>query len=93
MTNESESFASRSVLWGNLLFGHCNWEELMRRHAILSAAALLFGIHAASAADLGSYKDTGYTAPLAPIWTGYYVGGHLGGLWNDKGDSSAHKRY
>ncbi|NJM34685.1 MAG: porin family protein [Rhodomicrobium sp.] len=36
-----------------------------------------------------SLKD-GY-AP-APIWTGYYAGGHVGGLWNDEGDSSLWKK-
>jgi len=65
----------------------------MRKLAVLSAVvAILGGASAASAADLthggGSYKDTGYEAPLAPIWGGLYVGGHVGGLWNDGGDSN-----
>ena len=29
----------------------------------------------------------------APIWGGLYVGGHVGGLWNDGGDTSKFKRY
>ena len=65
----------------------------MRKLAVLSAVVAIFGgVNAASAADLsnrgGSYKDTGYEAPLAPIWDGLYVGGHVGGLWNDGGDTS-----
>jgi outer membrane immunogenic protein len=70
----------------------------MRKLAVLSAAVAIFGgVNAASAADLssrgGSYKDTGYEAPPAPIWGGLYVGGHVGGLWNDGGDTSKFKRY
>ena len=65
----------------------------MRKLAVISAVvAILGGASAASAADLthggGSYKDTGYEAPLAPIWGGLYVGGHAGGLWNDSGDTT-----
>jgi outer membrane immunogenic protein len=65
----------------------------MRKFTVLSAfVAMLGGVNAAAAADLpyqgGSYKDTGYEAPLAPIWGGLYVGGHVGGLWNDGGDVS-----
>ena len=70
----------------------------MRKLAVLSAvAAILGGASAASAADLthggGSYKDTGYEAPLAPIWGGLYVGGHVGGLWNNGGDSNLLERW
>lgn len=64
----------------------------MRKLAALSAVvAMVGGVNAASAADLssqgGSYKDTPYEAPAA-IWGGLYVGGHVGGLWNDGGDTS-----
>lgn len=63
----------------------------MRKTAVLSAImGLWWGLNGAAAADL-SYKDTPYEAPLAPIWTGFYVGGHVGGLWNDSGDSSISK--
>ena len=70
----------------------------MRKLAVLSAvAAILGGASAASAADLthggGSYKDTGYEAPPAPVWGGLYVGGHVGGLWNDGGDFSKLERW
>ena len=48
---------------------------------MMAAAAAFFGGGAvASAADLGSYKDSPAYAP-APIWTGFYIGGHAGGLW------------
>ena len=69
----------------------------MRKLAVLSAVvAMVGGASAASAADLSSkgvsYKDTPYEAPMAPIWGGLYVGGHVGGLWNDGGDKSKFKR-
>lgn len=59
------------------------------RNLAISAAVVAFlgGTSFASAADL-SMKDTPYEAPLAPIWGGLYVGGHVGGLWNDGGDTS-----
>jgi outer membrane immunogenic protein len=58
--------------------------------AAMSVAASLvaFGTSAASAADLGgappysSYKDAPYVAP-ALNWSGFYIGGHLGGNWGD----------
>lgn len=70
----------------------------MGKLAVLSAVvAFAGGVSAASAADLsahgGSYKDAPYEAPIAPIWGGLYVGGHIGGLWNDGGDTSKWKRY
>jgi outer membrane immunogenic protein len=65
----------------------------MRKIAALSIVlASVCGLQSASAADLGSYKDT-YVAPLAPIWAGFYVGGHIGGIWDDGGDNSARKRH
>ena len=65
----------------------------MRKIAVLSAVvAMVGGVNPASAADLankgGSYKDAPYEAPFAPIWGGLYIGGHVGGLWNDGGDTS-----
>ena len=56
-----------------------------------AAAAFLGGGAVASAADLGSYKDTPYSAP-APVWSGFYIGGHFGGLWGNDADSNAHTR-
>lgn len=42
----------------------------------------------AIAADLGTYKPAAQRVvplPIAPVmtWTGFYVGGHLGGFWSD----------
>ena len=61
----------------------------MLRIAGLSAVAgLLFALQSAFAADL-FYDETPYAAPPAPIWTGVYAGGHLGGAWT--GDDSIEK--
>ncbi len=54
-------------------------------HKTLTAAAivvLLGAANAASAADFYApgYKDAPYVA--APNWTGYYIGGHVGGVWS-----------
>ena len=63
----------------------------MRRFTMIAAlAAFVGGGSLASAADL-SYKDSPYT-PLAPVWSGLYVGGHLGGLWTGDSELSAEKK-
>jgi outer membrane immunogenic protein len=63
----------------------------MRKLAVVTAAAaLFFTASGASAADL-SMKDEPYEAAMTPIWSGLYVGGHLGGLWNDSGKSHGFK--
>lgn len=67
---------------------------------VVFAAALAAGVAVAggaSAADLGggyggSLKDEPVYAP-APIWSGYYIGGHLGGLWNDGPSVNGKKRW
>ena len=66
----------------------------MHRIAMIAAfAALVGGGTMASAADL-SYKDTpSYDTAPAAIWSGLYVGGHLGGLWTGDRDTSAAKRW
>jgi outer membrane immunogenic protein len=46
---------------------------------------LFFGVSQAIAADLTDER-TAYEPPMAPIWGGLYVGGHIGGLWS--GDDS-----
>ena len=58
---------------------------------LVSAAALMVAAPAAKAADVydggGSIKDVGpvdYTPPLA--WTGFYLGGNIGGAWDDEDD-------
>jgi outer membrane immunogenic protein len=68
----------------------------MRKFAIgLAIASVLGAVSGAQAADLrdygGSMKDAPYEAAPA-IWSGFYVGGHIGGLWNDGGDSSISKK-
>jgi len=55
----------------------------MRRFTLALAAVVALGVTAASAADLGQRPV--YKAQPAPIaiynWSGFYVGGHLGGAW------------
>lgn len=54
-------------------------------------AALTFttalGMGAASAADLGARPYTKAPAYIEPIfnWSGFYVGGHIGGAWTNEG--------
>jgi len=55
--------------------------------AAATVAALVGVVGAANAADLykGSMKDTG-PAPYVPppaVWTGFYLGGHVGGAWSE----------
>ncbi|MGB0084033.1 MAG: outer membrane beta-barrel protein [Rhodomicrobiaceae bacterium] len=62
----------------------------MRKLAVFTAVAAFFcAAGGASAADL-SMKDTPYEAAMTPIWGGLYVGGHLGGLWNDNGKTNGY---
>lgn len=57
----------------------------MRTLTVVAALAAFVGsFSAASAADL-SMKDYG----PAPIWSGMYVGGHVGALWNDSSSFDA----
>jgi outer membrane immunogenic protein len=53
--------------------------------AAATIAALVGVAGAANAADLykgGSMKDVpAYTPP--PVWTGFYIGGHVGGAWGE----------
>jgi outer membrane immunogenic protein len=64
----------------------------MRKLLIAAVAAFAGMSTMAHAADIyeGSLKDEPTAYAPAPVWTGLYIGGHLGGLWNDSGDSSAH---
>lgn len=53
----------------------------MSKLRIVSALlGLFFGLSQAVAADLTDER-TSYEPPVAPIWGGLYVGGHIGGLW------------
>jgi hypothetical protein len=58
-------------------------EGTMRKVLGLVGATLLIA-GPALAADLG--KPVYKAPPLAPVfsWTGFYVGGHVGGAWNNK---------
>jgi outer membrane immunogenic protein len=63
----------------------------------LAIASVAGAANGAQAADLGgryegSMKDEPYAAPAA-IWSGLYVGGNIGGLWNKSGDSDLSKRH
>lgn len=58
----------------------------MGRFAMAALAAFIGSASFASATEV-SFKDAP-VAPLAPIWTGFYVGGHAGGMWT--GDEHAH---
>jgi outer membrane immunogenic protein len=67
---------------------------LVRRSIIAAAVALFclaeFGLaRVAFAADLptATYTKTPVALPTARDWTGYYVGGSLGGAWNATNDS------
>ena len=54
-------------------------------HKTLTAAATVALLGAASAAYAADIYTPGYkdAAPAAyPTWTGYYIGGHVGGVWS-----------
>jgi outer membrane immunogenic protein len=55
--------------------------------SLLTTAALSLGAaQVASAADLPARGPVYKAAPVAPFidWTGFYVGGHIGGGWGTK---------
>ncbi len=73
---------------GGIQLGHVG--SFMRHLRVLAAvAAFLAGGAAASAGDLSS-KDG---PEPAPVWSGLYVGGHLGGLWNSGRETSAESNW
>ncbi|WP_439925418.1 outer membrane protein [Nitrobacter sp. JJSN] len=53
----------------------------------LATAAALISASAANAADLAPRMYTKAPAPVAAVydWSGFYVGGHVGGGWADQG--------
>ncbi len=61
----------------------------MGRHFAHAAAAalLVMGAGAASAADL-PVKAPPMAAPPVWNWTGFYIGGNVGGIWNDTRDDA-----
>jgi outer membrane immunogenic protein len=55
----------------------------MKKTLAAAAVALAGAAGAANAADLysGGLKDVAFVPP--PLWTGLYIGGHVGGAWAD----------
>jgi opacity protein-like surface antigen len=55
----------------------------MKKTLAAAAVALISAAGAANAADLysGGLKDTAFVPP--PLWTGLYLGAHVGGAWAD----------
>jgi outer membrane immunogenic protein len=65
------------------------WGIFMKK-ILLATSALLATVCVASAADLAARHYA--KAPVAPIatvydWTGFYIGGHVGGGWGDQGST------
>ena len=60
----------------------------MKRIALATTALLLLSVGAASAADLAARPYTKAQPPIAAVynWTGFYIGGHIGGAF--AGDST-----
>lgn len=57
-------------------------EKFMKRVLLMAIASVSF-VGSAAAADLGVYKGP-VTAPATVFnWTGFYVGGNVGGAWQD----------
>lgn len=54
--------------------------------SLLAAAGLVLGAQSASAADLGRpvYKAPAPAVVAAYNWSGFYIGGHLGGAWSSE---------
>jgi len=54
--------------------------------SLLAAAGLALGAQSASAADLGRpvYKAPAPAVVAAYNWSGFYIGGHLGGAWSSE---------
>jgi outer membrane immunogenic protein len=54
--------------------------------SLLAAAGLVLGAQSASAADLGRpvYKAPAPAVVAAYNWSGFYLGGHLGGAWSQE---------
>jgi outer membrane immunogenic protein len=54
--------------------------------SLLAAAGLALGVQSASAADLGRpvYKAPAPAVVAAYNWSGFYLGGHVGGAWSQE---------
>ena len=55
----------------------------MKKTLAAAAVALVGAAGAANAADMyaGGMKDAAFVPP--PLWTGFYIGAHVGGAWAD----------
>jgi outer membrane immunogenic protein len=65
-------------------------EDCFVKKLLLAGTALaLIASHPARAADLPAKTYTKTPAYVAPVynWTGFYVGGHIGGGWSDLGST------
>jgi outer membrane immunogenic protein len=63
---------------------------MIQKVLLATAAVCALGIGAASAADLAARPYTKAPPPIvSPIydWSGFYVGGHVGGGWADQGNT------
>lgn len=58
---------------------------------VVALLGLFLGLSQAVAADLTDERGS-YEPPMAPIWGGLYVGGHIGGLWTGEDSLSLTKR-
>lgn len=62
----------------------------MKKFFLSTAALLLLGAGSVSAADMAARPYT--KAPVAPApvynWTGFYIGGHIGGAWRDRDNNN-----
>ncbi|RTM10018.1 MAG: porin family protein [Bradyrhizobiaceae bacterium] len=58
----------------------------MNKIALLGIAVSLLSASSASAADLAARPYTKAPPPVAAVydWTGFYIGGHLGGSWTNE---------
>jgi outer membrane immunogenic protein len=59
----------------------------MKKIVLAAAAASILFTSMASAADLGAHPYTKAPAPIVAAynWTGFYIGGQVGGAWSDYG--------
>jgi outer membrane immunogenic protein len=65
-------------------------KQIIRMGAAAIGALAIASAAPAGAADLyrggnGSLKDVPYIPP--PLWTGFYIGGHVGGAWSDNNNN------
>jgi outer membrane immunogenic protein len=66
-------------------------QEQFMKNIMLAVSALILGTAVASAADLPARPYTKAPAVVAPVynWTGFYVGGNVGGQWGTSDPTTA----